>query len=161
VSVSVEEAGVADERHDAAFVVGAVLGGVAGAAYGLFSAPQAGRRTRGQLAEQGDAVVQRLADGVAALRAQTGSAAAQVGETVEGLVGRGHSPDRDDTNPIVVDAEPVFTLPDPLEPDPIVATDPDTDLTADRAPVMLGAPEADVVVDDPRQATDGPPPASG
>lgn len=156
---------MADERHDAAFVVGAVVGGVAGAAYGLFSAPQAGRRTRGQLAEQADALVQRLADGVAALRAQTGSTVAQVSDTVEGLVGRGHGPDRDDTNPIVVDAEPAFTLPDPLEPDPIVATDPDADRTADIAPVVLGVPTADpatdVVLDGPRPTAAGPPPAGG
>jgi gas vesicle protein len=43
---------VADERHDAAFVVGAVIGGLAAAAVTLFRAPQSGARTRAQLAER-------------------------------------------------------------------------------------------------------------
>ena len=55
-----KETGVADQRHDAAFVVGAVLGGLAGATYGLLRAPQSGERTRAQLAEYAHAVVYRV-----------------------------------------------------------------------------------------------------
>jgi len=156
---------VADERHDAAFVVGAVLGGAAGAAYGLFSAPQAGRRTRDQLAEHADALVQRLADAVAGVRAQTGSTVAQVGDTVDGLVGRVHGSDRDDTTPIAADDEPIFTLPDPLEPDPIATTGSAADLGADIAPIALSVPvadsSADVVLDGPRPTAAGTPPMAG
>jgi hypothetical protein len=58
---------VADERHDAAFVVGAVVGGVAGAVYALFNAPQAGARTRADLVARWSDAAERLAQGVAAL----------------------------------------------------------------------------------------------
>ena len=58
---------MADERHDAAFVVGAVVGGVAGAVYALFNAPQAGERTRAELVARWNDAAERLAQGVAAL----------------------------------------------------------------------------------------------
>ena len=45
-----------DERHDTAFVVGALLGGALGAVYALLNAPQSGRQTRSQLTGQVDAV---------------------------------------------------------------------------------------------------------
>ncbi len=54
-----------NERHDVVFLVGAVLGSMAGAAYGLYNAPQAGWRTRADLAgaveEIGDRVAHRVA----------------------------------------------------------------------------------------------------
>ena len=58
---------MAAERHDAAFIVGAVVGGLAGAAGALWLAPQAGVQTRGQLAEQWQGVSARVSQGVADL----------------------------------------------------------------------------------------------
>lgn len=63
---------MADERHDAAFVVGAVIGGLAAAAVTLFRAPQSGPRTRAQLAER-----IRPPAATAAQRARTAARAAQ------------------------------------------------------------------------------------
>lgn len=56
---------MAAERHNAAFVVGAVVGGLAGAAGALWRAPQAGGRTRAQIAERWDEATERLAQGIA------------------------------------------------------------------------------------------------
>jgi len=58
---------VAAERHDAAFIVGAVLGGLAGAAGALFWAPQAGAQTRAQLGERWRDSTERLTQGIAGL----------------------------------------------------------------------------------------------
>lgn len=58
-------------RYGAAFVAGAVIGGVAGTAVTLWRAPQAGRITRAQLGEQ--------------LRAHAGPAAGLVGVAGDGL----------------------------------------------------------------------------
>lgn len=52
----------ATERHDAAFVLGAMFGGLAGATAALFRAPQAGDRTREQLASYIDMASQRATD---------------------------------------------------------------------------------------------------
>lgn len=52
----------ATERHDAAFVVGAMIGGLAGATAALFRAPQAGDRTREQLASYIDMASQRATE---------------------------------------------------------------------------------------------------
>lgn len=58
-------------RYGAAFVAGAVIGGVAGTAVTLWRAPQAGRITRAQLGEQ--------------LRSHAGPAAGLVGVAGDGL----------------------------------------------------------------------------
>ena len=50
------------ERHDTAFVIGALIGGLAGSTAALFRAPQAGQRTREQLAGYVDTAVQRVMD---------------------------------------------------------------------------------------------------
>ena len=55
------EMGVADDRHTAAFVVGAILGGVVGAAITLWNAPQSGAATRAMIAEQAEGLLFRLA----------------------------------------------------------------------------------------------------
>jgi YtxH-like protein len=134
---------VAGERHDAAFVVGAIIGGAAGATYALLNAPQAGRRTRAQLAEGLDAIAQRLLDAATALQSF--------------LQERG-GPDADRAvgEPAPTAGEPLITLPDPLEPDPVAGGP----AAPDTPPVALtGAdptPDADVVLDGPRP-TDPPP----
>jgi hypothetical protein len=53
-----EEDRVARERHETAFVVGAIAGGVAGAVWGLLNASVPGREARSELALQ----VERAAD---------------------------------------------------------------------------------------------------
>ena len=145
----VGEAGsVADERHDVAFVVGAILGGVAGATYTLFNAPQAGAQTRAQLAERRDAIAERLATAIAEvdgrvrrLVAQAGAAASSVAERLASArPGSAPVPAAEvevATEPV---AEPVFTLPDPLEPDPVVREEP-----------TVGMGE-DIVIEGPRPA---------
>ncbi len=50
------------ERHDTAFIVGAVLGAVAGSVAALWNAPQSGARTRAQLSERRDAMVTQIAE---------------------------------------------------------------------------------------------------
>lgn len=50
-----------------AFVFGAVLGGIAGAAYGLFTAPQAGAVTRQRLIDQARGIVQQTEQVLSAL----------------------------------------------------------------------------------------------
>jgi gas vesicle protein len=61
---------VTDERHDAAFVVGAVVGGLAGALYTLFNVPRAGASTRADLVERWNDGLERMAQGMAALDEQ-------------------------------------------------------------------------------------------
>ena len=61
---------MAGERHDAAFIVGAVLGGLAGAGGPLFWAPQSGAQTRAQLTERWHDANERLVQGIAALDAR-------------------------------------------------------------------------------------------
>lgn len=81
---------MAAERHDAAFIVGAVVGGLAGAAGALWLAPQAGARTRAQLAERWNDAAEKVAQGVAG-----------VDDRARGLLGR------DDDAPVVVVTPPV------------------------------------------------------
>ncbi len=50
------------DRHDAAFIVGAVLGAVVGGTAALFKVPLPGARTRAQLSERRDALVTQVAD---------------------------------------------------------------------------------------------------
>lgn len=163
---------MADERHDAAFIVGAVVGGVAGAAFALFRAPQAGAQTRAQLAERRDAVSNRLAAGIAALDerarrlvARVGGAVAPVGARLEAI--RPAPPPSED---VAGGGEPVFLLPDPLEPDPIVDPDPigrdaagvaTPPVAADGLPRVLQdrvvsvpeVPHVDVVIEGPRPSS--------
>lgn len=50
------------ERHDMAFITGAVVGGLAAAAVTLFRAPQAGARTRAQIAERLEPVTSKTSE---------------------------------------------------------------------------------------------------
>jgi gas vesicle protein len=60
-----------------ALVIGAVIGSIAGTAYGLLNAPQPGWRTRADLSsaieEQGDRLASRIANVVAEIQAFTGT----------------------------------------------------------------------------------------
>lgn len=60
-----------DERHDTAFVVGALVGGAIGAVYALLNAPQSGQRTRSQLTGQVDAVTQQALNGAHGVQQRT------------------------------------------------------------------------------------------
>ena len=157
-----EEGGrVADERHDAAFVVGAVLGGVAGAAYTLLNAPQSGGETRAELAARWSGLADRLAAEAAdldgAIRRLTAGAGTGARSVTERL-----RPDRGETTIVTAEvgvaasseeAEPVFTLPDPLEPDPIVRDEPADGSAGDDpggARSEVGTRDVDVVIEGPR-----------
>ena len=115
---------MAREQHNGAFVFGAIIGGLAGAAVTLFRAPQSGAETRAQLAAQADALT---------LRAN---------EALAGRFGDGRRGGDEETSPFAVLRRPdeellvveeptpdagvtpavgtVLLLPDPLEADPIV-----------------------------------------
>ncbi len=58
---------MAKERHTVAFVVGAALGGAAGAVYGLLNAPRPGAETRADLTERWHDVEERTAQEIANL----------------------------------------------------------------------------------------------
>ncbi|MDQ3514824.1 MAG: hypothetical protein M3462_14435, partial [Chloroflexota bacterium] len=73
-----------EERHDVAFVMGAMAGGVAAATVTLFQAPQSGARTRADLARAlgrvGPVVSSALSaarDGLVAVARGTGATADQ------------------------------------------------------------------------------------
>ena len=112
---------MANERHDAAFVVGALLGGLAGGAYSLWVAPQAGAQTRAELAQRWNLVAERLAQGVASIDAGARRVATQIEERSSPVVARLEH--RRPAAPTSVSTETVLLLPDPLEPDPIVLDD--------------------------------------
>lgn len=123
---------MARERHDAAFMVGALLGGVAGGVYGLFWAPQAGVRTRADLAS-------RWGEATAQARQTVGGAEEQL-RTALRRDAATPQPRPPLATPVVgasgpfteADGEPVLLLPDPLEADPvtIIGSEPQTDAAA-------------------------------
>jgi len=100
------------------------MGGLAGGLYGLFSAPQTGASTRGDLTGRWHDLSERVAQSVAAVdsqvratlgRDEAGAAATDARPIAASLVGP--------AGPFVeADGQPVLLLPDPLEPDPIVET---------------------------------------
>lgn len=122
---------MAEERHDAAFIVGAVVGGLAAGAYALFAAPQAGSQTRAQLWERGDAVAEQVARTTAEVDERVRRWLARADEQAAPLRRR-LTGGRDDRGPApvgafrtergsVVETEPFITLPDPPAPDPVAA----------------------------------------
>jgi gas vesicle protein len=56
---------MAKERHTVAFVIGAAIGGVVGAIYGLLNAPRPGPATRVELTERWHDVEERTAQEIA------------------------------------------------------------------------------------------------
>lgn len=68
---------MAEERHGMALVVGALIGSIAGTAYGLLNAPQPGWRTRADLTavveEWGDRIANQIAGVVTEVQAFTGT----------------------------------------------------------------------------------------
>ena len=159
---------MADQRHDAAFVVGAILGGLAGAAAVLFRAPQSGAQTRAQLAERWNAAAEQAAQAVAAADGRARELATRAGEGVAPVIERidrvrpggaeATAPAAVEADVAVeievdVDEEPVFTLPDPLEPDPVVAPPP----PAADLPTALDPPATDLgAAPGPAATADGP-----
>jgi gas vesicle protein len=61
---------MAKERHPVAFMVGAVLGGAAGAIFGLMNAPRPGPETRADLTERWHDVEERAAQEIAHLESE-------------------------------------------------------------------------------------------
>jgi gas vesicle protein len=61
---------MAKERHTVAFVIGAALGGVIGAIYGLMNAPRPGAETRVDLTERWHDVSERTAQEIANLETE-------------------------------------------------------------------------------------------
>ena len=114
---------MAREQHNGAFVFGAIIGGLAGAAVTLFRAPQSGAETRAQLAAQADALSLRAND-VLAHRFGGGRRGGDEETSPFAVLSRSG-----DEPPAVEDLTPdagvtpavgtVLLLPDPLEPDPI------------------------------------------
>ncbi len=150
---------MAHERHDVAFVVGALLGGVAGAACTLFNAPQSGSQTRAQLAEQFGALTGQLGATVAKLGEQgeqLGQRATATVSTLTERVGGGASTTAADPATERI-TEPIILLPDPLESDPVVLAEPvPADTVAPSGAATVGGLPAgddlDHVIDGPRPA---------
>lgn len=89
------QADTAGERHNAAFVVGSVLGGVIGAAAALWKAPQTGEEFRRSLTSgggRGDEA--RSARVVSGLRTRSGPALSGVKTRLDRLPGIGSTPTR-------------------------------------------------------------------
>jgi hypothetical protein len=118
---------VAAERHDAAFIVGAVLGGLAGAAGVLFWAPQAGAQTRAQLGERWRDSTERLTQGIAGLETRARALLGQEDEPGPAPTVAVATPPAGETvsagttseTRVVVELEPEPTPPGP-RPGPIV-----------------------------------------
>jgi len=72
-----------EERHDVAFVVGAVVGGLAAAAVTLFQAPQSGARSRADLARALDRIGPVASSVVSSARAGLGAAARGTASTAD------------------------------------------------------------------------------
>jgi hypothetical protein len=134
---------VANERHDASFIVGAILGGLIGGGYALFRVPQAGAETRSQIAARGDDMTQRVSATTGAFNDQTRDlltrASAETAPIRERLTsirpgGLVSSPTEGVAPRTEIVTEPVLTLPDPLEPDPVIVESENTELPADDPP---------------------------
>jgi hypothetical protein len=74
-----EEADVAEERHTTAFVVGAILGGLAGAGATLWKTPRSGQGTRALIAERAEGFLFRLTGMDEWQPAESGAAPASAG----------------------------------------------------------------------------------
>jgi len=105
------------ERHNTAFFVGAIVGGLAGTAYALWTAPQAGARTRAQLAERLAGLTARAGQTIATVRAESAQLIERAVETVSAFAGpEPKVPLPAHREPAV--AEDVILIPEPGEPAP-------------------------------------------
>lgn len=149
---------MAGQPHNAAFIVGAMLGGLVGAAVTLFRAPQSGAQTRAQLAAGAEALTQRLSQTTGQLGGEVQRAADRVTAPISGLTDRHEAGAPDMTGMVphprehLEPAAEVILLPDPLEPDPVVEAAPDAEAASGPAGAGGGGSEADSVVDGPRRA---------
>lgn len=147
---------MAEERHNVAFVVGAVLGGLAGAALTLWRVPQPGARTRAQIAERAERLRCRVTATFERQRSAPPDARWNSAATAP-PANADHTnaePEAPLPTPVLKPAElgDVIVLPDPLEPAPIVAAADGT------VPTTSGGDPrpttgTDVVIDGPRPAS--------
>ena len=134
---------MADERHGVAFVVGATLGGVAGAVATLLNAPQAGVSTRTRIGERAGALLRQADEATRGLRAD----ARRLGERVAAPVGAriGGGPTGAETTPLPVpDLPPMPPVP-PVPPGAVSVP-----LPPERSYGATVATADDVVIDGPR-----------
>lgn len=116
---------MARERHDAAFILGALLGGIAGGVVGLVWAPQAGARTRADLASGWTEATERAGQAVAGAEEQARALLHRDSDAAPA------TPRRPLATAVVgpsgpfiePDGDPVMLLPDPLEPDPVAVVE--------------------------------------
>ncbi|MDQ3043787.1 MAG: YtxH domain-containing protein [Chloroflexota bacterium] len=137
---------MARQRHDAAFIVGGLLGGIVGAVVTLLSAPQAGARTRAQMNES----LQPALEGLQAAGYRVASESHAVIErasealsTVSAVLpGASQDPPTDHSaiefDALADDAAPL--VPDPMASPPLVPRG-DADQVIDVAPSHGDAPE--------------------
>ena len=131
---------MADERHGVAFVVGATLGGVAGAVATLLNAPQAGVSTRTRIGERAGALLRQADEAARGVRADARRLGERVAAPVGARIGGGPT-DAEATALPVPDLPPAPQVPPgavsvPLPPERSYGA---TVITAD-----------DVVIDGPR-----------
>ncbi len=112
------------ERHDVAFVVGAVLGGLIAAGVTLFRAPQPGAQTRAQIAERLEPVTSKttelsrtVTDQTRTVTSQSVAKSKELTASVKGMVGSEDQPPTVQPEELVV-VEPLGTS--DLEPLPAV-----------------------------------------
>lgn len=133
------------ERHDVAFVVGALVGGLTAAAVTLFRAPQSGAQTRAQISERLEPITSKtgglsrtVASQTRAVTSQSVAKSQELTTAVKSKVQSGDQPAAGQTDEFVVveplgttDLEPLPAAnavpPDAVEPDPIPGTAPGSD----------------------------------
>lgn len=101
-----------DDRHDVAFLVGAIVGGIAGGAAMLFAAPQSGAATRSDLSSQIAALTERATTLTDQTRDQVRGQLSGVQETAAPYLSRFMN--SDDQQPVVETGTSVEFV---LEPD--------------------------------------------
>ena len=152
---------MAEERHTTAFVVGFVLGGLAGAAVTLWKTPRSGAQLRALIAERAEGVLFRL---TGMDEAQVGGAPSgglsgslpteprRVNELISATVDTSTLP----TAPLTPETRgAAATLPTPLDAAPIAETAQDAEVTLPptfRGQVLTEQP-TDIVLDGPRPAS--------
>jgi len=137
LSITWEQRPARPERHNTAFVVGALIGGVAGSTAALFRTPQAGYQTREQLASYVGMASQRINDLGARLRLGADQGAGSLRSRAGALGSR----TRVDLRPATSwtnDARPVETRPVNVDPAMPIATAPSNDPGMQEADPIIG-----------------------